>query len=420
MSSDEVKPDEARAPGGNMPQTDGLDVRDPDVREPRPRRLLLIGVAVVAGAAVVAVSGIRGRAKTEQELASWTREQAVPSVELVTPQRGSGAQELVLPGNIEAFSSAPIYARASGYVRGFNKDIGDRVRKGDVLATIDTPELDQQYAQAKADVATSEANFVLAEATARRYHALVGRQIVSQQTDDEKMGDARAKKATLDSARANLARIEALVAFKSLVAPFDGVVTVRSLDIGALVNAGGTTGTALFQVADIHKVRVYVRVPQAYVAGLVPGTKATLDLIQYPGRHFEATLVRTANAITLESRTALVQLEADNPNGKLWPGTYAEVHFHISPNPDALRVPATALIFGEHGIRVATVDDADAIVLKPVKIGQDIGSDVEILTGISPGERIVNGPLETMATGDKVRVATKTAPQPVADAGKKS
>jgi RND family efflux transporter MFP subunit len=374
------------------------------VREPKPGRLVLVGLCIVAGAGALVVGGVRGRAKTEQEVARRTTEQSVPSVELIAPQRGADAQELVLPGNIEAFSTAPIYARASGYVTAWYKDIGDRVQRGEKLADIDTPELDQQYAQAKADVANAQVNATMSAATAKRYRELVGQSIVSKQTDEEKAADASAKQAILESARANLARLEALVAFKALTAPFDGIVTTRSIDVGTLLNAGGTTGTALYQIADIHRVRIYVRVPQTYVADLKPGTKATLRLPQYPGRSFEAKLVGSSNAIAQESRTALVQLQAENPDGTLWPGTYAEVRFQLAPNPDALRVPATALIFGNQGLRVATVDGSGVVALKPVQIGRDIGNDVEVLAGLTASDQLINSPLETLNTGDKVRV----------------
>jgi RND family efflux transporter MFP subunit len=375
-----------------------------EIREPRPRRLLLVGLCIVAAAAVLVTTGIRGRARTEQDLARRTAEQAPPTVALIRPQRGAPAQELVLPGDIHAFALAPIYARASGYVKAWYKDIGARVSKGDVLAEIDTPDLDQQYAQAKADVANAAATAALAAATAQRYHALAAKNVISKQSEEEKAGDATARQAALESARANLARLQALMTFKSLVAPFDGIVTTRSIDVGTLINAGGTTGTALFQVADVHAMRVYVRVPQAFVAELRPGLKATLRLPQYPDQTFDATLVGSSNAITPESRTALVQLQADNPNGKLWPGTYAEVHFHLDPNPDALRVPATALMFGERGVRIATLDDNGTVVLKPVKLGHDIGSDIEILAGLDPSDRLIDSPLETLNTGDRVRV----------------
>jgi RND family efflux transporter MFP subunit len=235
---------------------------------------------------------------------------------------------------------------------------------------------------------------------------------VSKQTDEEKAADASAKQAILESTRANLARLEALVAFKALSAPFDGIVTTRSIDVGTLLNAGGTTGSALYQVADIHRVRIYVRVPQAYVADLKPGTKATLRLPQYPGRSFEARLVGSSNAIAQESRTALVQLQADNADGKLWPGTYAEVHFQLEPNPDALRVPATALMFSQRGLQLASVDENGVVLFKPVQIGRDIGNDVEVLAGLAASDQIINSPLETLNTGDKVKVVKSVPPVP--------
>jgi RND family efflux transporter MFP subunit len=380
------------------------DLSPEQIREPRPRRLLLVAVCLLLAAAAIVFNGVRSRAKSDQEVARRTSEQAVPSVEVLMAQRGTGAQEIVLPGDIQAFSTAPIYARASGYVHSWHKDIGDKVKKGDVLAEIDTPDLDQQYAQAKADLSNSIATSTLATATAQRYHALVGRAIVSQQADEEKTSDANSKAAAVESARANLARLEALMAFKSLVAPFDGVVTARSIDVGALINAGGTTGTALYQIADLHAVRVYVRVPQAFVAELKEGLSAKLGLPQYPGQTFDAKLVGISNSVSQESRTALVQLHADNPSGKLWPGNYTEVHFQLDANPNVLRVPATALIFGEGGIRVATLDANDAVAIKPVQIGRDIGADVEVLAGITGADRLIDSPLETLDTGSKVRV----------------
>lgn len=392
------------------------DISPGQIREPRPRRLLYVGLCVLVVAIAVVANGVIGRAKTEHEVAQRTIEQALPSVELINPRRGADAHELILPGDIQAFAAAPIYARASGYVRAWYKDIGDRVKKGEKLADIDTPDLDQQLAQARADLANAQANATVATTTANRYRELAGRAIVSKQTDEEKSGEAASKRALLESARANLARLEALVAFKSLVAPFDGIVTTRSIDIGALINAGGTTGSALYQVADIHIVRVYVRVPQAFVADLKVGMKAILRVPQYPGRDFGATLVAISGAITQESRTALVQLQAENPEGKLWPGTYTEVHFQLPPNPDAIRVPATALMFGEKGVRVATVDSNDAVVLKPVQLGLDIGSDVEILSGLSGSDQVINSPLETLNTSDKVRVVKREAPARIVEA----
>jgi len=381
------------------------------VREPKARTVVIGGCCLVIAAGILAFSGIRSRATGEKQLAEWTVDQATPTVRVISPQEGGRNRNLVLPGDIQAFSSAPIYARASGYVKAWHKDLGDQVKKGDVLAEIDTPDLDQQYAQAKADMANAEASAALAAATAKRYHVLVGQSIVSQQTDDEKQADAKAKQAALESSKANLARLEALVAFKTLTAPFDGIVTSRSVDVGSLI-AGGGSGNALFQVSDVHRVRVYVRVPQAYVGELRQGLTAELEIPQYPGRKFEATLVGTSNAIAQDSRTALVQLQAENPEGKLWPGTFTEIHFHLPADKNVVRVPATALLFGEKGIRVATVDDKNTLVFKNVQLGQDIGSEIEIMSGLSTTDRVVDAPIETLNNGDSVRIADAAPGKP--------
>ena len=380
-----------------------------ELKEPRPLRLLLLGTCVAIVAGVVVMTGMSTRARSEREVASRTREQAVPTVAIVAAKRGSEGREIILPGDIQAFSTAPIYARASGYVKAWRKDIGDKVKKGEVLAEIDTPDLDQQFAQAKADVANATATSVLAKATADRYHALVGSGVVSRQADEEKASDQHAKQAALDASNANLARLQALMVFKNLVAPFDGIVTSRSVDVGTLINAGGTTGAALYQVSDVHKVRIYVRVPQAMVGDMRPGVQAQLHLPQFPGESYDATLVATSNAIAQESRTALVQLQAENPKGALWPGNYTEVHFKLPPNPDALRLPATAMMFGERGIRVAVLDANDKVAFRPVQLGADIGSDVEIRSGITAGDRVIDSPLETLAEGDTVRVVQTNA-----------
>ena len=375
-----------------------------EIKEPKPWRLGVFTLVLAGLAAFVVVTGIATRAQSARDVEARTRAQAVPTVAIITPKRGGSAREVILPGDIQAFSSAPIYARASGYVAGWHKDIGDRVKKGDVLAEIDTPDLDQQYAQAKADVANATATATLAKSTAERYRTLVGSGVVSRQADEEKTSDGRAKQAGLDAVKANLARLEALMAFKTLVAPFDGIVTSRAVDIGTLINAGGTTGAALFQVADMRKVRIYVRVPQAFVRDLSPGLDAQLRLPQFPGESFAAKLVASSNAIAQESRTALVQLQADNPKDVLWPGNYTEVHFKLPADPDALRIPATALLFGEAGVRVAVLDEKDAVAFRPVQLGADIGTDVEIKTGITAADRVIDSPVETLVAGDVVRV----------------
>jgi RND family efflux transporter MFP subunit len=374
------------------------------IKEPKPFRLLIVGLIVIAAAAAAVFVGVRGRASADQEVAQRTAEEAIPPVDVIFATRGVKAKDLVLPGDIEAFDSAAIYARASGYVSAWYKDIGAKVKKGDKLADIDTPELDHQYAQAKADLANAVANSKLAAVTADRYHTLVKESYVSKQQDDQGTADAAAKAAAVESAQANLSRIDSLVGFKTLVAPFDGVVTQRAIELGQLMTAGGTAGNALFQIADLHRVRIYVRVPQAYIDFLKPGVTASLRMPQYPGQDFAATLVTTSNAIAHDSRTALVQLQADNAEGKLWPGTFTEVHFHIQADPKALSIPTTALMFGEHGIQVATVDANQAIAFKNVQVGQDIGSNVEILSGLTENDRIIDSPLESLNNGSRVRV----------------
>jgi len=380
------------------------------IKAARPRRFISIILLIAVAGIAVAAGGIRDRAKGRQELVAWTNEQAVPSVAMILPVRGPSREELVLPGTISAFNRGTIYARASGYVTSWNVDIGAHVKKGQVLATIDAPDLDQQLLQARADLASAKANLQLAELTLQRRQSLANQNIVSQQTKDEAEGDKMAKAAAVKAAEANVARLEALSAFKDLQAPFDGVVTARSLDVGDLVNAGGTSGKALFQVSDLHKVRIYVNVPQASLADMKPGVKATLKL---PGRAetFEAELTTTSNSLTENNRSALVQLQADNPDDVLWPGAYAEVHFHLPTNPNVVRVPATALLFGADGLRVATVDSESRLVMKPIQLGRNFGKEVEIVSGLAPNEPIVDGPPESLSAGQKVRI--EKMPQPL-------
>ncbi len=374
------------------------------VKPVKPRRVLMLVLVLAAAAVIAAVDGISDRAKSRQELETWTNEQAILTVALTVPSHGPSEEDVVLPGTIAAFNRGTIYARASGYVTAWFEDIGAHVKKGQVLATIDAPDLDQQLAQAKADLASAKANLALADVTLSRWQSLSQQNIVSQQAKDERAGDQLAKKSAVDAAQANVARLEALSAFKNLTAPFDGVVTARSLDIGDLVNAGGTSGRALFQVADLHKVRIYVNVPQAYLGDMNPGIMATLKL---PGREqtYEAKLTSTSNSLAENTRSALVELQADNPNDSLWPGAYAEVHFHIPANPSVVRIPATALVFGPDGLRVATVGNDDMVVSKPVKIGRNLGKEVEILSGLSTDDRIIDSPPESLGAGEKVQIA---------------
>jgi RND family efflux transporter MFP subunit len=285
------------------------------------------------------------------------------------------------------------------------KDIGAHVKAGEQLAVIDTPDLDQQLEQARNDLASVKASAGLAELTAKRWHSLLASQSVSQQTADEKEGDAVAKRAQVAASQANVDRLLALENFKYIVAPFDGVETARETDIGALINAGSGSGVELFKVADIHQMRVYVRVPQAYASQLSRGMEADLKLAQYPREVFKARLDTTSNAIAKESRTVLVELMADNNDGKLWPGTFAEVHFQLPPDAGVYRIPTSALVFREHGLQVATVGAGETVTLKAVTAGRDLGTEVEILSGLDQSDRVVDNPPDSISTGDAVKLA---------------
>jgi membrane fusion protein, multidrug efflux system len=405
------------------------------IRSAKPRRVLLFLGVFVIGAIGLAVSGITDRAKSRQEVAAWTNEQAVPTVRLVRPERGPEEQDLVLPGNVAAFTTGSLFARASGYITVWHKDIGAHVTRGETLATISAPDLDQQLEQAKgqliqlqAAVQQAQANADLGRATDQRTAQLVVQGWQSKQQGDTDRLGAASQLAALAVAKANVVaqqsavkRLQELTSFEEIKAPFDGVVTARNVDIGDLVNAGGTNGRPLFQVADIHRMRIYVNVPQAFLGELAPGIKATLYL---PGQKetFDAALVSTANAVTENSRTALVELQADNPDGKLWPGAFTEVHFHIPADPNTLFIPLTALVFGPHGMQVAALEADDRVVLKPVTLGRNLGNRVEIESGLSPSDRLIDSPLESTQTGDRVNIASSDAKllTPVSAAGAKA
>jgi RND family efflux transporter MFP subunit len=347
-------------------------------------------------------------------------------VQLAKLDHGAAAQTLVLPGTIQPYMKAPIFARVAGYVKSWGEDIGAKVKAGQLLASIDTPELDRQLEQAKANLETAEVNEKLAAVTAQRWKTLVASQWVSQQANDDKAGAAAASKATADAARANVRELEATESFKSIVAPFDGVVTQRNTDVGALVNAGsgGNAGQALFEVSDLHKVRIYVQVPQAYSAGLTPGLKATFDMPQYPGQQFEATLVTTSRAMDVNSRSMQVELQADNADGKFAQGAYCQVHFQLPVDPNIVRVPATALMPVNHGVEIAVLSDGDKAVLKTVQLGRDFGDSVEVTAGLAPQDQVIDSPAETLQNGDAVQLAAampaSPAPQIAASTAKEN
>ncbi|MGH1573035.1 efflux RND transporter periplasmic adaptor subunit [Methylobacterium sp. P31] len=371
--------------------------------QPRPARVAACLILLLGGLGVSAFHGLSVRSADEQRMVDWVNRQAVTRVALVEPERSPDETTLRLPGTVSAFYTATIYARASGYVANWFKDIGARVKKGDILAVLDSPELDQQLAQAHADLTSAQANEALAQTTAKRFTAMANKDIVSLQVRDEKQGDADAKRAARLAAQANVDRLEALNAYKNIVAPFDGVVTARSLDVGDLVTAGSTSGKALFQVADTHRVRIYVRVPQAFLGRLERGTKATLTLPQRPGQTIDAVLTTMSDAISEKTRTALVQLQADNPDDILWSGAFVQVTFHIPSDANLLQIPATALMFRRNGMQVATVKDGKAVI-SDVKLGHNIGRNVEVLSGLSADDRVIDQPPETLVAGEPVRV----------------
>ena len=378
----------------------------PDAPAPRSLARYGIGAALIA-LAVVAV-GIGARVSNDHRLAAVVAESEVPSVNVVRAERSGAGSDLVLPGNVQAYNSAAIYARTNGYVRRWLADIGDMVRAGQTLAILDAPEVDQQLAQAQADYQTAAANQSLARSTAVRWDALLVKDAVSKQEADEKRGDLAAKTALASAQMANVRRLRALQGFTQLAAPFAGVVTSRSAQIGALVVSGTAAAQPLFTVSDVRRMRIYVRVPQGYSAEIRPGLHVTLTVPEYADRRFDAVLTRTAGAVDAASGSVLVELETDNRDRALKPGSYAQVNFPLAA-AGTLKLPASALMARENGTSVAIVDAAGRVHIKPVTIARDEGAAVEISGGITGTERIVDTPPDAIAEGDRVRVAGPAA-----------
>lgn len=375
-------------------------------KTPSRRSLLLVAVAALALAATIAVHGILTRNSANRQVVQWTDQQVMPTVQLAKLSHGATYQNLVLPGTIQPNFKAPIYARVPGYLKSWQQDIGAHVHTGQLLATIDTPDLDQQLLQAKADLNNAKANARLAAVTAQRWTTLLKSGWVSQQVTDEKTGAAAATEATVQSYLANVKRLEAMESFKNIVAPFDGVVTQRNTDVGALINSGSGVGSALFEVSDLHKVRIYVQVPQAATGQLRAGLPATFDMPQYPGKHFDATLVGISRATDPNSRSMLVQLSADNPDGKLFAGAYCQASFQIPGNPNVVHVPATALLVTPRGTQIALLGKDNKVALKTIKIGRDYGDSVDVTSGLSLADRVIDNPATTLQNGDSVRLAS--------------
>jgi RND family efflux transporter MFP subunit len=357
--------------------------------------------------ALLIIFGILPRIQARTALRQETLRMAVPTVAVVQPKRSAPAQEIILPANVQAFSDAPIYARTNGYLKRWYVDLGSRVQSGQLLAEIDTPEVNQQLRQARADLATSQANLNLSKITADRYAGLLKTDSVSKQESDNAAGDFEAKGAALQSAQANVKRLEELQSFQKIYAPFSGVITARNTDVGALINSGSTggNGNELFHIAQPDKLRVYVSVPQIYSQAAKPGLTADLTLAEFPGRRFQGKLVRTANAIDPTSRTLLVEIAVDNPTGQLFTGSYAEVHFKLPTPTSSLILPVNTLLFRSEGLRVATVGQGQKVELKQITIGHDFGSEVEVVAGLSGNENVIVNPPDSVVDGEPVRVA---------------
>jgi RND family efflux transporter MFP subunit len=370
------------------------------------RRYSLILLIVALG---LAAWGEVSRLRARSALAKETAVAAVPTVLTTTPSRTSLGEELVLPGVVQAYIEAPIYARTSGYLKNWFTDIGTQVTKGQLLGEIETPEVDQQLSQAVADLATARANESLSVSTNVRWQGLLATESVSKQDADEKAGDAAAKKAAAAAAAAQVGRLRDLESFKRVVAPFGGVITARNTDIGALINAGQSAGSELFRIADTHKLRIYVQVPEAYAAATTPGLDAELRFAEQPHKTFVAKTVRTSNALDPNLKTLQVELELDNENHEVFPGAYAEVHFKLPASVESLRLPANTVLFRAAGLQVATVDSQHHVKLKNIVQGRDFGNTIEVLSGLQPDEVVILNPPDSLTDGVVVRIAPSSS-----------
>jgi RND family efflux transporter MFP subunit len=370
-----------------------------------PRSVVLFLIAAAVAVVIVAVFGIHSRVVAAARLAQSTNQAAIQSVSVVHPQVSNRAQQLVLPGNTQAFIDAPIYARTNGYLKAWHADIGARVHQGQLLAQIETPELDQQLQQARADLATAEANLNLSQITAARDENLLKTHSVSTQERDNAVNAFAANKATVDSNRANVARLEQLQSFERVYAPFDGVITARSTDIGALIDAGANSPKELFHMAAINKLRVFVAVPEVYSRAAVSGAHATLTLDEYPGQTFQGTVVRNSNAIDAASRTLLVEVDVENRQNTLMPGAYVQVHLQLPAGAQSLTIPSNTLIFRRQGLQVALARDGKA-ELVPITPGHDYGDSMEILAGLRTDDEVIVSPSDSLTSGTPVQVST--------------
>ena len=384
---------------------------DYETQAPRANsRLFVFLIGVVVVLLIVGAVTLIQRRTQYQALANETEKLAVPTVSVTHPIVEPGQEDLVLPSTLQAYVESPIYARTSGYLKKWYHDIGTRVQQGELLADIDTPEVDQQLSQARADLVTSQANEQLSQITATRYQELIKTDGVSKQEVDNAVGDYAAKRATVQSNQANVRRLEELESFKHIYAPFSGVITRRNVDIGNLINAGnGGTAQELFFLAQTDPIRTYVSVPEVYASAIRPGLGAFLELTQYPGQRFQGKVVRTADAIDLASRTLNTEVDVPNKSGQLLPGGYAQVHLLVNIAGARLQVPVNALLFRAEGLRAVVVDSNHKTHLRPLTIGRDYGTSLEVLQGLNASDWIVLNPADSLDEG--VQVNVKELPQ---------
>ncbi|MEP6483787.1 MAG: efflux RND transporter periplasmic adaptor subunit [Rudaea sp.] len=377
----------------------------------KTRKHLRWGALIAAVVIVLVIAeGLVTRASGNANLKSWTEAQAVPTVAVIAPIGGGNQSGLDLPGRLEAYQRAPIYARVSGYVKEYKVDIGTPVKAGQLLAEIETPDVDQQLLQARADLNTAQANASLAKTTSDRWQTIVKTGAVAKQDADEKLGDYQAKQTMVSAAKANVDRLLAMKNFSHITAPFDGQITARNTDVGALINVGSSAGQELFVVSDTHKLRVYVNVPQNYVPNVRPGTKATIKVPEHPEKNYTATVESSSQAVTAASGTALMQLGVDNANSELLPGSYAAVHLDMPSAEGVLTIPASAIIFDAKGLAVATVGADNRVTVKTISLGRDLGKTIEVKSGLGADDKVIDSPPDGIATGTEVRIAGVTKP----------
>jgi len=385
-----------------------------------PRRLKIVAIVILCVAAVVVALGVINRVRANQDVALWTDAQAVPTVAVIALSNPDRNSTLTLPGNVQAFYAAPVFARVTGYLQKWYTDIGAKVRAGQVLADISTPDLDQQVVAARGNLAVAVANQKLAAITYARFQALYVQNAIAAETRDQALGALNADIAATDAARGNLGQLIAEEKFKQIVAPFDGIVTSRSTDVGALITVGTPTDVPLFTVSDESRLRIYVNVPQNYSALVQPDMKATFSVPQYPNRTFTATLATTGESVNTTSGTLQAEFHIDNPDGALKPGDYVQMNLAVPSRESTLLVPSSALIFRDGGMSVATVGPDSHIVMKPVVIARDLGNQVEVSSGLSRKDRVVDNPPDSLSQGTLVRVTASNSIQPNANRAKNS